>query len=285
MRLITIIAAGILGANVVAHAQVLRVDADAGAASLLALAQRDFERASGQQGRFSILTASSGLALAKLCRGEIVLAGAARAMSEAERVECAQQGVTVVELPIATDTLVVVVNPTNTWAKQVSLAQLRRAWREAPDKARHWSDLDPAWPRTPLKLYGPGPALGLADRGRSALGSDRMRRDMATSEVLGVTAAGVARDRDALGILDRSTYLGEAKRLRAVPVDAAGAAPDALIVSLYVYVSTRALEDSRTRAILDHLLVQAARLTGEANLIAHPAQVYEQGRQRLIGKP
>jgi phosphate transport system substrate-binding protein len=267
------------------HAQAPRIEADAGIASLLTAAQQDYARAKAARPA-NVLISSTRNALAKLCRGEIEIAGAARAIAAPERNACAQSGLELVELPAATDAVAVVASHANTWAKQISVAELKRVWLEAPGKARSWREVNATWPDTALKLYGPGPNLGLSGIVRAALSAGdaqpgpEMRRDVTATEVLSVVVEGVARDRAALGLLDRATYAANVKRVRLVPVAGDGA----LAFPLYIYVSTKALQDAATLASLDHLLANGARLAAQAGLAAHSTATYEEARQRLAAR-
>lgn len=275
--------AALIAAPCVALAQAPRIEAEAGAASLLAAAKSDFERTRPGVRVENALTNSAAGALAKLCRGEIGAAGAARAATGAERSECAYHKVQFIELPVATDSLALVVNPANTWTKQLSLAELRKIWLDAPGKATSWKQVNGAWPETPLKLYGPGPKVGLAGHVRAALKADaqgpapELRADFAATEVLAIVVEGVARDRAALGLLDRATYAAHAKRVRLVPVEGAPSFP------IVLYVSAKALEDKTTAQFLSHLLANGSRLAAQAGLAPLAAAEYAQARQRLHG--
>ena len=98
---------------------------------------------------------------------------------------------------------------------------------------------------------------------------------MNTSGVLSVVADGVARDRDALGLVDEATYSANTKRVRRVAVEGLPPFP------VYLYASTKALDDPVLRAYLDHLLANGARIAAQAGLGALPAADYEEARKRL----
>lgn len=266
-----------------ALAQAPRIEADAGVAAMLSIAHREYQRVKPGALTGGVLVNSTAKSLARLCTGAVALSGAARAIGKPERESCAQNKIAFVELPLASDSLAVVVNPSNSWAKQVSLAELKRAWLDAPGKAGTWRQMNAAWPETPLKLYGPGPSLGLAEFAHGALAAGgpkpgpEMRRDFTASEVLTVVADGVARDRASLGLVDRATYEANRKRVRLVLV----VEEKALSFPLYVYVSTSALQNSATAAYLDHVLANGDRLAREAGLVPLAASVYQEARRRI----
>ena len=63
---------------------------------------------------------------------------------------------------MAYDGISVVINKKNTWAKELTMAQLKKIW-EPGSKVTKWSDIDPKWPNQPIKLYGPGADSGTFD--------------------------------------------------------------------------------------------------------------------------
>jgi phosphate transport system substrate-binding protein len=269
-------------------AQAPRIEADAGAANLLAAAQEDYARTKPGAKAANVLVASTRSALAKLCRGEIEIAGAARTMTASERALCAQGQVQLVELPVGMDSVAVVASHANSWAKQISVAELKRAWLDAPGRAATWRQLNASWPESPLKLYGPGPNLGLSGIARAALtvGDPQpvaeLRRDISATEVLSVVVEGVSRDGAGLGLLDRATYTANMKRVRLVPVSG----DNALAFPLYVYAGTKALQHAGTLAVLDHMLANGARLAAQSGLSPLAPATYQEARQRLAtGRP
>ena len=67
----------------------------------------------------------------KFCRDEINVSNASRPIRPAEIEACKKAGVEYIELPIAYDGLAIVVNPKNTWATTITVAELKTLW--APD--------------------------------------------------------------------------------------------------------------------------------------------------------
>ena len=263
--------------------QSLRLEGEGGAATLLSVAKQDYERAKPSAKRLSVAANSTASAIDKLCRGEIGIVGAARAIAKTERDACAQNRVEVLEIALASDAVAVVANPANAWAKEMSVEELRRAWLETPAKAASWKQLNSTWPDIPLKLYGPGPKMGLGTTLRIALLSGNaapapeLRRDISATDVLAVVIDAVARDRAALGLLDWPSYVANAKRVRLVP-------NGALAFPIYLYVSTKALEDADTRGYLEHLFANAGRLVTQAGLAPLSASAYQEALTRISKK-
>ena len=264
--------------------QSLPLEGEGGAATLLSVAKQDYERAKPSTKGLSVAASSTASAIGKLCRGEIGIVGAARAIAKTERAACAQNRVEALEIPLASDAVAVVANPANTWAKELSVEELRRAWLETPAKAASWKQLNSAWPDIPLKLYGPGPKMGLGATLRTALLSGNaapapdLRRDISATDVLSVVIEAVARDRAALGLLDWPSYVANPKRVRLVPVGGALAFP------IYLYASTKALEDAETKGYLEHLFANAGRLVTQAGLAPLSTSAYQEALTRISKK-
>ena len=100
----------------------------------------------------------------KFCRGETDISNASRPILKAEMADCQKAGIEYFELPVAFDALTVVVNPKNTFIKQLTVAELKKMWEPAAQgKVTRWNQVNPAWPDQPMKLFGPGADSGTFD--------------------------------------------------------------------------------------------------------------------------
>ena len=69
-------------------------------------------------------------------------------------------GRTPIEFRVGTDALAVVVNPANDWLKDVTLEELAKIFSK---DTMNWSDVNPAWPKEPIKRFSPGTDRGTFD--------------------------------------------------------------------------------------------------------------------------
>ena len=100
----------------------------------------------------------------KFCRGEIDISDASRPIKQKEIDKCKAAGIQFIEIPVAFDALTVVINPKNDFAKKMTVAELKKMWEPAAQgKVKTWNQVNPAWPNTPLKLFGPGADSGTFD--------------------------------------------------------------------------------------------------------------------------
>lgn len=158
----------------------------------------------------------------KFCAGETDISNASRPIKSTEIEFCSKNGIEYIELPVAYDALTIVVNPKNTWAHSITVAELKKIWEpEAQGKIMTWNQIRPDWPNKPLKLFGPGVDSGTFDYFTEAVvGKERASRgDFTSSEDDNTLVQGVASDEGALGYFGLAYYMENQKRLRALPVD------------------------------------------------------------------
>jgi phosphate transport system substrate-binding protein len=158
----------------------------------------------------------------KFCAGQIDISNASRPILKAEMETCSKNGVRYMELPIAFDALTVVVHPQNDWAKDITIAELKKIWEPvAQGKITRWNQVRASWPDRPLKLYGAGNKSGTFDYFTEAtVGQTRASRsDYTASEDDKVIANGVSKDPDALGYFGYAYYEEHKGKLKALAVD------------------------------------------------------------------
>src|SRR5262245_25419707 len=114
--------------------------------------------------RVTVGIAGTGGGFKKFCRGETDISDASRPILTAEMETCRAAGVKYIEVPIAFDALTVVINPANTWAKTMTIADLRKIWEPAAQgRIKTWKQVRAAWPAEPILLFGPGADSGTFD--------------------------------------------------------------------------------------------------------------------------
>ncbi|MBC7804209.1 MAG: PstS family phosphate ABC transporter substrate-binding protein [Candidatus Parcubacteria bacterium] len=255
------------------------------------------EDARAAQARVAIGVSGTGGGFRLLCRGEADIAGASRPVRSDEAAECAGAGIEYIELPVAFDALTVVVHPHNGFIRQLSIAELKKIWEPAAEgKALLWSDVNPGWPRLPMRLFGPGPESGTFEYfTETVVGRAKAsRRDFTASEDDEVLVQGVARDANALGYFGYAYYAENRQRLRAVPIvngQGKAVAPSAQVVEsgdynplarpLFIYVNARSLERPELRGFVAHYLARAARLVSEVGYVPLGEKTYVLARERL----
>lgn len=258
-------------------------------------------QAKGKPGAVNISTAigGSGVSLARLCRGEIEMAQAARPISADEIATCAHAQIPFVELPLAFDVVTVIVNPQNSFLAGMSRDELRRLWSvDAEGRLTRWKQLNERYPDTPIKLYGPDrqfesqPLFFEAVLGKG----QAPRRDYTASSDDSTLVQAVARDANALSFVSLASYLDQRSRLKAVPIVQAGQStePSAQGITaghygllsrpLFLYVSVKALARPEVREFAAYTVANAGRLAKAARYLPLSDAAYRLAAERLSSR-
>lgn len=219
-------------------------------------AAEDFKAAGGVDVTVGI--SGTGGGFERFCRGETDLSNASRPIKDEEASTCADAGIEYVEFEVANDALTNVVNPQNNWVTCLTVDQLKRIW-EPSSKIGNWSQLDPAFPDVPLRLYGAGTDSGTFDYFTDVIVGEEgaSRTDYNASEDDNVTVQGVSGERGGLGYFGFSYFEENQDKLKAVEVDGGQGCVAPSVASaqdgsyaplsrpLFVYVKKSAFDDSQ----------------------------------------
>lgn len=229
----------------------------------------------------------------KFCRGETDISDASRPILAEEIESCRANGVEFIELPVAFDALTVVIHPQNTWAQEMTVAELKTIWSpEAQGTITRWNQVNPAWPDEPLKLFGAGADSGTFDYFTEAVvgKAKSSRGDFTASEDDNVLVTGVSQDKNALGFFGFAYYEENTERLNAVKVKvdaeapAVGPSAEAVIDGSYqplsrpifIYVSAKsAKERPHVSQFVEYYLSHAVPLIKEVKYIPLPDSAYD----------
>ena len=172
--------------------------------------------------RVTVGVSGTGGGFKKFCRGETDMANASRPISVEEMEACRKAGVKYMEIPVAFDALTVVVNPANTWAKSMTVAELRKMWEPAAQgRITMWNQVNPKFPKEKLMLFGPGADSGTFDYFTEAINgkAKASRGDFTASEDDNTLVQGVENNKNALGYFGFAYYAAHKDKLRAVAID------------------------------------------------------------------
>jgi len=158
----------------------------------------------------------------KFCAGETDINNASRPILKAEMEVCKQNNISYLELPVAFDALTVVVNPQNTWAHDITVAELKKIWEpEAQGKITTWNQIRASWPKQPINLYGPGKDSGTYDYFTAAIVGKEgaSRTDYQASEDDEILEQAIINDPNGLGYFGYAYYQKKLEALKALAVD------------------------------------------------------------------
>lgn len=171
--------------------------------------------------KVTVGVSGTGGGFKKFCRGETDISNASRPILENEINDCKANGIEFVELPVAFDALTVVINPKNTFANKMTVAELKKMWEPAAQgKVKTWKQVNATWPDRPLKLFGAGADSGTFDYFTEAVvgKAKSSRGDFTASEDDNVLVKGVAGDVDALGFFGFAYYEENHDKLKPVAI-------------------------------------------------------------------
>jgi len=254
--------------------------------------------------RVTVGVSGTGGGFTKFCAAETDISDASRPIRATEIEACARAGIEYVELPIAYDGLSVVVNPKNTWAPSMTVAELKKLWEpEAQGRITRWSQIRAGWPDEEIHLFGAGADSGTFDYFTEAIvgKEDASRGDFTSSEDDNVLVQGVAGDRYALGFFGYAYYEENQDKLALVAIDdgddsnGAGAihpSPDTVTNGTYrplsrpifIYVALGALERAEIRDFVTFYLDRGAPLVREVGYVALHDRERELVRQRFTAR-
>jgi phosphate transport system substrate-binding protein len=232
----------------------------------------------------------------KFCAGKTDISNASRPIRLEEMAACKKAGISYYELPIAYDALTVVVNPKNTWAKDITVAELKKIWEPAAEgKIKRWNQIRPEYPNQPIKLFGAGKDSGTYDYFNAAINGSATstRKDVTTSEDDDVLVKGVSQDLNSMGYFGFAYYEANIKNLKALAVDngkgavlpsrkaVEAAKYQPLARPLFIYVSSTSMRKPEVRKFVDFYMKRAAKSAATVGYIPLPAKGYELAKQRI----
>ncbi|OII68925.1 phosphate ABC transporter substrate-binding protein [Streptomyces sp. CC77] len=168
----------------------------------------------------TVATSGTGGGFKKFCVGETDISDASRPIKDEEIKTCEQNGIKYEQFAVANDALSVVVHKDNTWAKCLTVEQLKKMW-EPGSKVNNWNQIDPSFPDEPLKLFGPGTDSGTFDYFTDEINGEEgaSRTDYSGSEDDNVIVTGVSGTKGGLGYFGFSYYEENKDKLKVVDID------------------------------------------------------------------
>jgi phosphate transport system substrate-binding protein len=291
-----VMAVGAIGA----HANPLvKIDGSSTVFPITEALAEEFQTSKRGAVKVTVGISGTGGGFKKFCRGEIDVQNASRPIQvvgktgePGELENCRKAGVRFFELPIAFDATAVVVHPSNSFIKQMTVDELKKAWApESQGKVMTWKQVNPAWPDQPLKLYGAGADSGTFDYFTEAIvgKAKSSRGDYTPSEDDNVLVKGIAGDRNALGYMPFAYYQENKDKLKLVAVvspkgnavlpsretvESGTYAP--LSRPLFLYVNADAYaKRAEVRDFVEFYMKNAARLVPQVKYVPLPAEVYD----------
>ncbi len=287
-----------LATPLLAQAQVVKIDGSSTVYPITEGIAEDFQKQKKGAVKVTVGISGTGGGFKKFCRNETDIANASRPISKQEMADCKTAGIEYFELPVAFDALTVVVNPKNTFIKQLSVEELKTMWEPAAQgKVTRWNQVNPAFPDAPMKLFGAGADSGTFDYFTEAVTgkSKSSRGDFTASEDDNVLVQGVSQDVNALAFFGYAYYAENQSRLRAVPIsDKGGKAAvgpsektvldgsyQPLSRPIFIYVNAKSLGKPEVKEFVEYFMKEAPKIAKEVKYVPLPAKAYATNLEHL----
>ncbi|ATP41133.1 phosphate-binding protein [Solibacillus sp. R5-41] len=242
--------------------------------------------------RVSVGVSGTGGGFEKFINGETDFSNASRPIKDEEKEKLEAAGIDFTEFELAYDGLSVVIHPENTWAKDLTVDQLKKIWVE-DGTTKKWSDIDPSWPAEEIVFYSPGADSGTYDYfDEVILDGEDIVKSATLSEDDNVLVQGITADKNAIGYFGYAYYLENQNKLQVVSVDGVEPTNDTiesgeyspLSRPLFVYVKNSAIKDNEavydfTKFSLEH----AGTMAEVVGYVSLPEEKYEEGLKTLEG--
>jgi phosphate transport system substrate-binding protein len=248
-------------------------------------------QAESPDAEINVSFSGTGGGFQKFCQGETSINNASRPISQQEMETCSSNEVRYYELPVAFDAITLVVNPENTWAEDITLEELERAWSpESQRTINSWQQLRASWPNRPLNLYGPGTDSGTYDYFTDVVLGEGVeaRSDFSASEDDAILVDEISRDPEALGYFGFAYFEDNQDRLKPLAVDG-GSEPilpsretveqgryQPFSRPLFIYVSSEALQNNPVlQDFVQFYLENAGKFAETVGYVPLPTESYD----------
>ncbi len=240
--------------------------------------------------RVTVGISGTGGGFKRFAVGETDISDASRPIKLKEAQAAAGNGVEFIELPVAYDGLSIVVNKDNTWAKQLTVEQLKKIFLDGG--AKNWNEVDPSFPDVPLKIYAPGTDSGTFDYFKEVVvDKGSFRADASVSEDDNVLVRGVAGDKGAIGFFGCAYYFENADKVHAVAIindQGTAVLPNPQSIEdgsynpfsrpLFIYVNKKSADRPEVNAFVSYYFEHGPELAEEVGYVKLPAGVYAKAK-------
>ncbi len=279
----------------VAQAQMVKVDGSSTVFPLTEAVAEEFQKADPKI-RVTVGISGTGGGFKKFCRGDSDIQNASRPIEESEIQACKKSGIRFLELPVAFDAIAIVVHPSNPFAKDITVEELKKAWEpSAQGQIKKWNQIRSSWPDAPVAFFGAGSDSGTFDYFTEAINgkSKSSRGDYTASEDDNTLVMGVSREKNALGYIPLHYFEENSAKLKAIPVIYKGKkqtpSKESVISGhyaplsrpLFIYISEKSLKRAEVKKFAEFFIQKSKSLAEEIQMIPLPESTYDVVQKNL----
>jgi phosphate transport system substrate-binding protein len=272
--------------STLAHAEI-RISGSDTEENLITTAVAQYQRGSKSDIKAEFKGTSIGFK--DLCRGAADIVPASSKIQADQAKVCADKKISYIELPIAYDAVAVIVNKSNNWANDLTMAELKTIFHtESFGKITRWNQVRIAYNDAPLKIVSPdtksGTTMFFTERVNAMRGF--LRGDSTIFSDHGKIIDAVSEDINAIGFVSFGALVEHKANVRPVPVNFGKGAviPDASSVLsgayepltrlLYVYIAQSALAKPEVTAFASYLFENGDRYARFSGFVPLAASSY-----------
>jgi phosphate transport system substrate-binding protein len=244
--------------------------------------------------KVSVGTSGTGGGFEKFCAGETDISDASRPIKDDEEVPlCEKGGITYKEIQVANDGIAVVTNKA-TKIDCMTVDELKTLWNQG-SKIKSFDEVNPKFPKTEAKLFGPGTDSGTFDFFTDEINGEEgvSRKDYQPSEDDNILVQGVEGEDGGLGYFGFSYYEQNKEELNLVGIDGGGgcAKPSTATIQdgtykplarpLFMYPSEKSLARPEVKAFMEYTLANQDTIAQTAQIVPLTSAQAEKGDAAL----
>ena len=210
--------------------------------------------------------AGTGSGFKKFAEGNLDIATASRPIKDDEVKTLAEKKIEFIEIPVAYDGVSVIVNPGNTWAKNVTVEELKKAWAK-DSTISTWDQINPSFPKEKVTFFGPTDNHGTYEYFTEAINGKKneIRKEYQPNQEYTAIVTAVAGDKGALAFVGYNYYIENKDKVTALTVG--GVAPTEATIAdgtykplsrpLFIYVNKKSLDRPEVKKFVEFALGEA----------------------------
>ena len=213
--------------------------------------------------KVTVNKSGTGSGFKKFLEGNLDIATASRAIKADEVTGLAAKKIDFIEIPVAYDGVSIIVNPGNTWAADITPAELKTAWGK-DSKVTTWDQINAKFPKEKITFYGPTDNHGTYEYFTEAINGKKneIRKEYQANQEYTAIVSNVAGDKGGMAFVGYNYFAENKDKIKALTVN--GIAPDEKTIAdgtykplsrpLFIYVNKASMAKPEVKAFVDFAL-------------------------------
>lgn len=218
-------------------ASAINIDGSTTVFPIISMVAEDF-KAESPSSPATVGKAGTGSGFKKFIDGELDIVTASRPIKDDEDKKLAEKKIEYIEIPIAYDGISMIVSKENTWAKNVTVEELKKAWAKESTVAT-WSEINPSFPKEKITFYGPTDNHGTYEYFTEAVNGKKneIRNGYQPNQEYTAIVTSVAGDKSSIAFVGFNYYLDNKDKVTALSVGGVEPTPETITNGTYVPLS------------------------------------------------